>query len=611
MYAWWSDVITESRVGDHTPVVQIGLRYGFILFIISEVMFFSAWFWSFFKHAIYPMDPEGRSPIVDGVWPPAGIETFDPWHLPLINTLILLCSGCAATWAHHALVHENNREHMKWGLWLAVALGVLFTMFQIYEYSHAHFGFAGNIYGANFFMATGFHGFHVIIGTIFLGVCLPGSMPATSPRKSTSASRPPPGTGTSSTWSGCSSSRRSTSGAADTPYHRDAARRGPVPRLGFSRDASMRRLLLPLAFGLIGTAILIGLGIWQVQRLAWKTGIIASIESAPRRRSRGTCPGPRPRADRYRLVAVEGAFLPGEAHVYTSAPPRGVGYRVVAPFETADGRRILVDRGFVPIDEKDAARPLGPAAVEGALVWPDETDRFTSPPDRDQEHLVRPRRRTDVRGARHRAGDGRRRHRLRSGGADAAAGHRQHPQRPSRLRHHLVRPRRGLGGDDSLLAMAYQAPQRMTGRGHRPRPTLGSELFHAVRLDPRPRTAARLRGGDVRGARPRRRALPARDLAAARAGRDRRVRRPALRGGRLPRDAALPRRRLHRCRVPRHPRRAYAGFGHVARCPLVQIGPNDWLLELFHGPTLAFKDVAMQLIGQMFQASAQRAAAAA
>ncbi len=108
MFAWWSDVVHESQTGDHTPVVRIGLRYGFIMFIMSEVMFFAAWFWTFFKHAMYPMGP--LSPAIDGVWPPAGIETFDPWHLPLINTLILLCSGAAATWAHHALVHENNRK---------------------------------------------------------------------------------------------------------------------------------------------------------------------------------------------------------------------------------------------------------------------------------------------------------------------------------------------------------------------------------------------------------------------------------------------------------------------------------------------------------------------
>ncbi|SDK10923.1 cytochrome c oxidase subunit 3 [Aliiruegeria lutimaris] len=170
MYAWWAETIAEEQAGDHTPVVLIGLRYGFILFIMSEVMFFAAWFWSFFKHALYPMGPE--SPAVDGVWPPAGIETFDPWHLPLINTLILLLSGCAATWAHHALVHDNNnRKDMKMGLIIAVVLGLLFTFFQAYEYSHAAFGFAGNIYGANFFMATGFHGAHVIIGTIFLFIC--------------------------------------------------------------------------------------------------------------------------------------------------------------------------------------------------------------------------------------------------------------------------------------------------------------------------------------------------------------------------------------------------------------------------------------------------------
>ena len=89
-----------------------------------------------------------------GQWPPQGIETFDPWHLPLINTLVLLCSGCAATWAHHALVHENDRQQVKYGLWLAIGLGILFTTFQAYEYAHAHFAFAGNIYGASFFMAT-------------------------------------------------------------------------------------------------------------------------------------------------------------------------------------------------------------------------------------------------------------------------------------------------------------------------------------------------------------------------------------------------------------------------------------------------------------------------
>lgn len=167
MYVWWSDVIDESKIGDHSPVVQLGLRYGVILFITSEVMFFVAWFWSFFRASIFPFEEYGG-----GVWPPVGIETLDAWHLPLINTLILLCSGAAATWAHHALAHENDRKGLVQGLILAILLGMLFTFFQAYEYSHATFAYAGNIYGANFFMATGFHGFHVIVGTIFLAVIL-------------------------------------------------------------------------------------------------------------------------------------------------------------------------------------------------------------------------------------------------------------------------------------------------------------------------------------------------------------------------------------------------------------------------------------------------------
>jgi len=170
MFAWWSEMVAESQAGDHTPVVRIGLRYGFIMFIMSEVMFFVAWFWTFFKHRMYPMGPD--SPSIDGVWPFPGVETFDPWHLPLINTLILLLSGCAVTWAHHALVHNNNRRDLITGLTIGIILGFFFTLLQIYEYTHAGFGFSGNIYGATFYMATGFHGVHVFIGTIFLTVCL-------------------------------------------------------------------------------------------------------------------------------------------------------------------------------------------------------------------------------------------------------------------------------------------------------------------------------------------------------------------------------------------------------------------------------------------------------
>jgi cytochrome c oxidase subunit 3 len=173
MIAWWSDVIKEAHQGFHTKVVQLGLRYGMILFIASEVMFFVAWFWAFFEASLNPGDPAQvlRLEFTGGHWPPQGIEVFDPWHLPLINTLILLTSGTTVTWAHHALLH-NDRRGLVWGLVCTVLLGLCFTGVQAYEYAHAPFSFGASIYGATFFMATGFHGAHVIIGTIFLAVCL-------------------------------------------------------------------------------------------------------------------------------------------------------------------------------------------------------------------------------------------------------------------------------------------------------------------------------------------------------------------------------------------------------------------------------------------------------
>ena len=184
---WWGDVIKEGKQGDHTPVVDIGLRYGMILFIASEVMFFVAWFWMFFELAIFhdnradwlvpTWDPETAAAWAS--WPPPHVETFDPFHLPLINTLILLLSGTTVTWAHHAL-QKGDRAGARLGLILTVALGVIFTWVQFaVEYPAAGFAFGNqgdvtnaNVYGASFFMATGFHGFHVIIGTIFLAVCL-------------------------------------------------------------------------------------------------------------------------------------------------------------------------------------------------------------------------------------------------------------------------------------------------------------------------------------------------------------------------------------------------------------------------------------------------------
>ena len=178
MFSWWCDVIREGKAGDHTPVVQLHLRYGMILFIASEVMFFVAWFWAFFSSALFPAPIE----IVDGAaqviadtaqaaqWPLKGIETIDPFGYPLLNTLILLCSGTTVTWAHHALIH-GDREGLKKGLLATIALGFLFSFIQAYEYYHAPFAFKGDIYGATFYMATGFHGFHVLVGTIFLAIC--------------------------------------------------------------------------------------------------------------------------------------------------------------------------------------------------------------------------------------------------------------------------------------------------------------------------------------------------------------------------------------------------------------------------------------------------------
>lgn len=166
MFGWWRDVVKEAEVDKaHNPVVQIGLRYGMALFIASEVMFFVAFFWAFFDSSLFPKDAIGN------VWPPAGMLVLDPLSIPLLNTLILLLSGCTVTWAHHAL-REGDRKSFIQGLALTVGLGIIFTCFQVYEYAHAPFGFKDGIYSSTFYMATGFHGFHVLVGTLFLIVCL-------------------------------------------------------------------------------------------------------------------------------------------------------------------------------------------------------------------------------------------------------------------------------------------------------------------------------------------------------------------------------------------------------------------------------------------------------
>jgi cytochrome c oxidase subunit 3 len=162
MFVWWRDIIRESTFEKaHSPLVSIGLRYGMALFITSEVMFFAAFFWAYYKYAIFPPG---------GVWPPTNIKTFDPFDMPFIMTLILLLSGTTVTWAHHAVLEGNKRSLVR-ALAITVCLGFTFSLCQAFEYHHALFGMKDGVFGSTFYLATGFHGLHVIIGTIFLAVC--------------------------------------------------------------------------------------------------------------------------------------------------------------------------------------------------------------------------------------------------------------------------------------------------------------------------------------------------------------------------------------------------------------------------------------------------------
>ncbi|MGE0223451.1 MAG: cytochrome c oxidase subunit 3 [Acetobacteraceae bacterium] len=165
---WWRDVIRESRTpGAHSPIVRLSLRYGMTLFITSEVMFFVGFFWAYFNFLIFP-ETQGNGQLV---WPPSDIHTFDPFHLPFLNTMILLLSGTTVTWAHHSLL-EGDRKGLIMGLGLTIMLGMTFTALQAVEYATAPFKFVGGgVYPSTFFLATGFHGFHVIVGTVFLIVC--------------------------------------------------------------------------------------------------------------------------------------------------------------------------------------------------------------------------------------------------------------------------------------------------------------------------------------------------------------------------------------------------------------------------------------------------------
>nr|QKN98952.1 cytochrome c oxidase subunit III [Henricia pachyderma] len=163
---WWRDIIREATFqGSHTSQVETGLRYGMLLFITSEVCFFFAFFWAFFHSSLAPTAELGVS------WPPTGINPINPFLVPLLNTAVLLSSGVTVTWAHHSILSNNRNEAIQ-SLLLTVLLGIYFTALQAWEYVDSPFTIADSVYGSTFFVATGFHGFHVLIGTTFLFICL-------------------------------------------------------------------------------------------------------------------------------------------------------------------------------------------------------------------------------------------------------------------------------------------------------------------------------------------------------------------------------------------------------------------------------------------------------
>ncbi len=166
LFAWWRDVTREATYqGLHTLVVQQGLKYGVILFILSEVAFFFSFFWAFFHSALAPAVELGS------IWPPIGITPLNAFEVPLLNTAILLSSGATVTWSHHAVINGNRKEAIV-GLVLTVVLGIVFTALQAMEYYEATFTISDSVYGTTFYVATGFHGLHVLIGTSFLMVML-------------------------------------------------------------------------------------------------------------------------------------------------------------------------------------------------------------------------------------------------------------------------------------------------------------------------------------------------------------------------------------------------------------------------------------------------------
>jgi len=163
LFVWWRDVRYESLSGEYSPVIIDGLKLGMLIFILREVCFFLAFFWTFFHSSFSPAGELG------GLWPPFYLEVFNPFGGPLLNTLILLRSGVSVTWSHHGLV-GNKSWKSSWVV--TILLGAYFTFLQGLEYSLSSFSIRDSVYGSTFFIATGFHGIHVLVGSLFLLVCL-------------------------------------------------------------------------------------------------------------------------------------------------------------------------------------------------------------------------------------------------------------------------------------------------------------------------------------------------------------------------------------------------------------------------------------------------------
>nr|YP_010736876.1 cytochrome c oxidase subunit III [Pedionis papillata]WEP24750.1 cytochrome c oxidase subunit III [Pedionis papillata] len=162
MFQWWRDIVRESTFqGMHTKKVISSMKMGMIMFIMSEVMFFLSFFWAFFHSSLSPNMEIGMN------WPPLSIKTFNPMNIPMLNTIILLTSGMSMTWAHN-MVMLKNVSKMKQSLMITMILGMYFSTMQLYEYIEAQFSISDSIYGSTFFMSTGFHGIHVLIGTTFI-----------------------------------------------------------------------------------------------------------------------------------------------------------------------------------------------------------------------------------------------------------------------------------------------------------------------------------------------------------------------------------------------------------------------------------------------------------